>query len=100
MNQKTHRIKVALEKVSNARCQDIPGDFEDQSSQRECHAYAQGQNDQRVLAVIPRLHSVIPLIEHVQEGTYQADRQGYRADNYGRLRPHDMSLPLALDGGQ
>lgn len=100
MNQKTYRIKDSLESVSNARCKDAPGDSENQSPQRECHTYTQGQYDQRVLAVIPRLDSVIPLIEHVQEGADQADRQGCRADNNGRSRPHDASLPLARDGRQ
>ena len=81
MNQKTHRIKDSLEKVSNARCKDVPGDFEYHSSQGECHTHTQGQYDQRVFAIIPGLDSVIPLIEQIQEGTYQADRQGCRADN-------------------
>lgn len=76
------------------------GNSKDQSSQRECHTYTQGQDDQRVLAVIPRLGSVIPLIEHVQEGTDQADRQGCRADNKGRPCPHGWSLPLAFNVSQ
>ena len=66
MNQKTHWIKDSLESVANIRGQEVLGDREDQSSQRECHTYAQGQYDQRIFAVISRLDRVIPLIEHVQ----------------------------------
>jgi hypothetical protein len=44
--------------------------------QGNCDTHAQGQDDERVFTVISGLQSVIPLIEHIDERTHKADRQG------------------------
>jgi len=40
-------------------------EFEDEARERMRHAHAQRQNDQSVLAIVPSLDRVVPVVEHL-----------------------------------
>jgi hypothetical protein len=62
--------------------------LKDEARERMRHSYAQSKNNESVFRVVPGLHRVIPLVEHLDERTNKADEQSNRQDYSRRPRSH------------
>src|SRR5579872_2362597 len=63
--------------------------------QRIGRTYAKGQDDESIFGIVPCLHGMIPLVEHLSQLAAKTDRQNRRGDEDGRSRPHTETLPLS-----